>query len=30
MQWALWHNGRSCRTARQFVDELIAEQRGAP
>jgi len=30
IQWALWHNGRSCRTARQFVDELIAEQRGAP
>ncbi|HEY8286451.1 MAG TPA: ATP-binding protein [Chloroflexota bacterium] len=28
IQWALWHNGRSCRTARQFVDELIAEQRG--
>ncbi|MGH2387980.1 MAG: ATP-binding protein [Chloroflexota bacterium] len=26
IQWALWHNGRSCRTARQFVDELIAEQ----
>ncbi|HVA91458.1 MAG TPA: ATP-binding protein, partial [Chloroflexota bacterium] len=26
IQWALRHNGRSCRSARQFVDELIAEQ----
>jgi len=24
IQWALWHNGRSCRSARQFVDELRA------
>ncbi|HVA90885.1 MAG TPA: ATP-binding protein [Chloroflexota bacterium] len=30
IQWALWHNGRSCRTARQFVDELIAEQQAIP
>jgi uncharacterized protein len=29
IQWALWHNGRSCRSARQFVDDLIAEQGGA-
>ncbi len=27
IQWALWHNGRSCRTARQFVDDLVAESR---
>lgn len=25
IQWTLWHNGRSCRTARQFVDDLIGE-----
>ncbi len=25
IQWALWHNGRSCRSARQFVDDLIGE-----
>jgi uncharacterized protein len=29
IQWALWHNGRSCRSARQFVDDLIAEQGAA-
>lgn len=23
LKWALWHNGRSGRTARQFVDDLI-------
>ncbi|HWE62628.1 MAG TPA: ATP-binding protein [Chloroflexota bacterium] len=25
IQWALWHNGRSGRTARQFVDDLVGE-----
>jgi uncharacterized protein len=25
IQWALWHNGRSCRSARQFVDDLIGD-----
>lgn len=25
IQWALWHNGRSCRSARQFVDDLMGE-----
>lgn len=25
IQWALWQNGRSCRSARQFVDDLIGE-----
>ncbi len=25
IQWALWHSGRSCRSARQFVDDLIGE-----
>jgi predicted AAA+ superfamily ATPase len=25
IQWALWHNGRSCRSARQFVDDLVGE-----
>ncbi|HLH72452.1 MAG TPA: DUF815 domain-containing protein [Chloroflexota bacterium] len=25
LQWATWNNGRSGRTARQFVDELTAE-----
>ncbi|MEW6661918.1 MAG: ATP-binding protein [Bacillota bacterium] len=25
IQWAMWHNGRSGRTARQFVNHLIAE-----
>jgi predicted AAA+ superfamily ATPase len=25
LQWAAWNNGRSGRTARQFVDELTAE-----
>jgi predicted AAA+ superfamily ATPase len=28
IQWALWHNGRSCRSARQFVDDLIGEALG--
>jgi predicted AAA+ superfamily ATPase len=23
--WAAWHNGRSGRTARQFIDDLAAE-----
>jgi len=23
--WSQWHNGRSCRTARQFVDALLGE-----
>lgn len=23
LKWALWHNGRSGRTARQFIDDLI-------
>lgn len=27
IKWTLWHNGRSGRTARQFVDDLLAEQR---
>jgi uncharacterized protein len=27
VKWTLWHNGRSGRTARQFVDDLLAEQR---
>ena len=22
LRWALWHNGRSGRTARQFIDDL--------
>lgn len=26
IQWALWHNGRSGRSARQFVDDLIGER----
>jgi predicted AAA+ superfamily ATPase len=26
LQWVAWHNGRSGRTARQFVDFLAAEQ----
>jgi len=26
LQWTLWHNERSGRTARQFVNELKAEQ----
>ncbi|NMB24284.1 MAG: ATP-binding protein [Firmicutes bacterium] len=26
LQWTLWHNERSGRTARQFIDELKAEQ----
>jgi predicted AAA+ superfamily ATPase len=33
LQWAEWHNGRSGRTARQFVDHLEGElgmQRGEP
>jgi predicted AAA+ superfamily ATPase len=25
IQWADWHNGRSGRTARQFVDHLAGE-----
>lgn len=25
IKWALWQNGRSCRSARQFVDDLIGE-----
>jgi predicted AAA+ superfamily ATPase len=25
IQWALWQNGRTCRSARQFVDDLIGE-----
>jgi predicted AAA+ superfamily ATPase len=25
IQWALWHNGRSCRSARQFVNDLIGD-----
>src|SRR5258708_23950101 len=25
LQWASWNNGRSGRTARQFVDDLTAE-----
>jgi predicted AAA+ superfamily ATPase len=25
LQWAAWHNGRSGRTARQFIDFLAAE-----
>jgi predicted AAA+ superfamily ATPase len=25
LQWAEWHNGRSGRTARQFVDHLEGE-----
>jgi predicted AAA+ superfamily ATPase len=25
VQWALWHNGRSGRSARQFVDDLVGE-----
>ena len=25
IQWALWHNGRSCRSARQFVDDLVGD-----
>ena len=28
-QWATRHNGRSGRTARQFVDFLMAEQHGS-
>ncbi len=28
LQWSLWHNGRSGRTARQFVDHLTAELGG--
>jgi predicted AAA+ superfamily ATPase len=27
IQWALWHNGRSGRTARQFVNNLISSSR---
>lgn len=27
LQWTLWHNERSGRTARQFIDELKAEQK---
>lgn len=26
LRWEMWHNGRSGRTARQFIDHLIAEQ----
>jgi predicted AAA+ superfamily ATPase len=26
LRWEMWHNGRSGRTARQFIDNLIAEQ----
>jgi predicted AAA+ superfamily ATPase len=22
LQWTMWHNGRSGRTARQFIDDL--------
>jgi predicted AAA+ superfamily ATPase len=25
IQWALWHNGRSGRAARQFVDDLVGD-----
>ena len=25
ISWAAWHNGRSGRTARQFIDDLTAE-----
>jgi predicted AAA+ superfamily ATPase len=25
IQWALWQNGRTCRSARQFVDDLMGE-----
>lgn len=25
IQWTLWHNGRSCRSARQFIDDLIGD-----
>jgi predicted AAA+ superfamily ATPase len=25
LQWADWHNGRSGRTARQFIDHLAGE-----
>jgi predicted AAA+ superfamily ATPase len=27
IQWALWHNGRSCRSARQFVDDMIGDDK---
>lgn len=27
LQWALWNNGRSARTATQFIDELESEKR---
>jgi predicted AAA+ superfamily ATPase len=30
LQWATWNNGRSGRTARQFVDDLTAELSGSP
>lgn len=26
LRWEMWHNGRSGRTARQFIDHLIAQQ----
>lgn len=29
LRWEIWHNGRSPRTARQFVDWLEARQRGS-
>ncbi|ACL70313.1 ATP-binding protein [Halothermothrix orenii] len=28
LQWEMWHNGRSGRTARQFINHLLGEVRG--
>lgn len=28
LRWEMWHNGRSGRTARQFIDHLTAQQAG--
>ncbi len=25
LQWAAWQNGRSARTARQFIESLVGE-----
>lgn len=27
LRWAVWHNGRSARTAKQFIDDLEGERR---
>lgn len=30
LQWVVWHNGRSARTAKQFIDQLEGELQEVP